>query len=252
MNQILITEKIYVTPELKKKKKMYKFEFFLSIFLVCLLSSFYIYAEYDKNKNEKISQELLASVNIQQQDIDNTTISQEKNIITVVLDDEDGEVVDTEELVEETMNKPEIVMHTSENGYEYYTIAIINIPKIDVNYPIIRGMTGSKEETEELLKISPCKFHGADPNKEGNFCIVGHNYRNTKFFSKVPTLELGDTVEITDLYGKTFTYEIYDKYVVDPDDVRCTSQLTNGRTEITIITCTNDSQNRWILKAVAI
>lgn len=252
MNQILITEKLYVTPELKRKKKMYKFEFFLSIFLVCLLSSFYIYAEYDKSKNEKISQELLASVNIQPQEVDNTTISQERNIITVVLDDEESEViVDTEELVEETLEEPEIVMHTSPNGFEYYTLAIINIPKIEVNYPIICGTTGSVEETEELLKISPCKFHGAAPHEEGNFCIVGHNYRNTKFFSKVPTLELGDTIEITDLYGKTLTYEIYDKYVVDPDDVRCTSQLTNGRTEITLITCTDDSQNRWILKAVA-
>ena len=28
MNQILVTEKIYVTPELKKKKKTYKIEFF--------------------------------------------------------------------------------------------------------------------------------------------------------------------------------------------------------------------------------
>lgn len=256
MNQILIAEKLYVTPELKKKKKLYKIEFFLSIFLVCLLSSFYIYAEYDKNKNEKISKELLASVNISAQE-DNTTIAPERNIITVVLDEDEAEViVNTEELVEETLDEtveePEIVMHTSPNGFEYYTLAVINIPKIEVNYPIIQGTTGTPEETEELLKIAPCKFHGADPHKEGNFCIVGHNYRNTKFFSKVPTLELGDTVEITDLYGKTVTYEIYDKYIVDPDDVRCTSQLTNGRTEITIITCTNDSQNRWILKAVAI
>lgn len=28
MNQILVTEKIYVTPELKRKKKMYRFLYF--------------------------------------------------------------------------------------------------------------------------------------------------------------------------------------------------------------------------------
>lgn len=28
LNQILVTEKIYVTPELKEKKKIYKIEFF--------------------------------------------------------------------------------------------------------------------------------------------------------------------------------------------------------------------------------
>lgn len=243
MNQILVTEKLYVTPELKKKKKMYKFEFFLSIFLVCLLSSFYIYAEYDKNKNEKIAQELLASVNIQQE-VDNTTISKERNIITVVLDDDESEViVDTEELVEQTLEEPEIVMHTSPNGFEYYTLAVINIPKINVNYPIF------SETTTELLKISPCKFWGADPNQEGNFCIVGHNYRNRHFFSKVPTLENGDIIEITDMYGRTLQYAVYDKFVVEPDDTACTSQLTNGRTEITLITCTDDSKQRVIVKA---
>ncbi len=62
MNQILISEKLYITPELKKKKKMYKIDFFISVFLVCILFSYYIYAEYDKNKNEAISQEILSNI----------------------------------------------------------------------------------------------------------------------------------------------------------------------------------------------
>ena len=41
----------------------------------------------------------------------------------------------------------------------------------------------------------------------------------------------------------------YDKYVVDPTDVSCTSQNTDGRREITLITCTNDSKQRVIVKA---
>ena len=45
---------------------------------------------------------------------------------------------------------------------------------------------------------------------------------------------------------------MYDKYQVNPDNTSCTSQLTNGRTEITIITCTNDSKQRVIIKATAI
>ena len=51
MNQILVTEKLYITPELKRKKKIYKFYFILSVFVVCILTSFYIYAEYDRNKS---------------------------------------------------------------------------------------------------------------------------------------------------------------------------------------------------------
>lgn len=45
MNQILVTEKLYITPEIKRKKRMYKIRFFLSVFLICILFSYYIYAE---------------------------------------------------------------------------------------------------------------------------------------------------------------------------------------------------------------
>jgi len=240
MNQILVSEKLYVTPSLKRKKKFFKFEFFLSVFLVCLLSSYYIYAEYDRNKSEQVSQEILASM---------TTMAEEQEekleAIVVVLNSAFAEEQEVN-LTEEPQEIPSVQVATSSDGTDYYTIATINIPKIGVNYPIL------SETTTELLKISPCKFWGADPNKVGNFCIVGHNYRNSLFFSKVPTLEYGDIIEITDLSGKTVKYSVYDKYQVDPNDTSCTSQLTNGRTEITIITCTDDSKQRVIIKATAV
>ena len=50
MNQILISEKVYVTPELKRKKKLFRFEFIISVFLLCILSSYAIYAEYDSHR----------------------------------------------------------------------------------------------------------------------------------------------------------------------------------------------------------
>ena len=62
MNQILVTEKLYVTPELKRKKRIYKIELLLSVFLICLLFSYYIYAEYDRNKSEEVSKEILAEI----------------------------------------------------------------------------------------------------------------------------------------------------------------------------------------------
>ena len=248
MNQILVSEKLYITPELKKKKKIYKIDFFISVFLVCILFSYYIYAEYDKNKNEAISQEILASVKFEDNVADDTTIKFDDNAIVVILNTEDPYEIVTSEHVEEEQSVIEdevIERNTSvtSSGQEYHTVAIINIPSIGVNYPIL-NLT-----TDELLKISPCYFWGPKPNEVGNFCIVGHNYRNTKFFSKVPTLQNGDIIEITDLSGRTLKYSIYDKYVVDPTDVSCTSQRTNGDKEITVITCTNDSSQRVVVKA---
>lgn len=250
MNQILISEKLYVTPELKRKKKMYKFDFFISIFLVCILFSYYVYAEYNKNKSEQESQEILSGLTFAENLADDTTITFEENAIVVILNSEDPYEVIVEEppKPEPTVTEELIEKNTSvsPSGQEYYTIATINIPSINCYYPIL-NLT-----TDELLKISPCYFWGAEPNKEGNFCIVGHNYRSDKFFSKVPKLENGEIIEIKDLTGKTVKYKVYDKYIVEPEDVSCTSQLTNGKTEITVITCTNDSKKRVVVKATAI
>ena len=122
----------------------------------------------------------------------------------------------------------------------------------NIEYAILDGESDSVEETDELLRMSPVKFHGPEINEVGNYCIVGHNYRNSRFFSKVPTLVNGDIIQIVDFSGSTenlVEYEVYDKYEVVPEDTSCTSQETDGKTEITLITCTNDSQKRVIVKA---
>lgn len=246
MNQILVTQKLYITPELKRKKKMYKIDFIISIFLIIVLFSYYVYCEYDKNKSEQVSKDILAGIDKDENTIDNTEIKEEDNVLVVVLDDsEQNKEVNVDELVKEAENEgsQNVEMHTAPSGDQYYTASIVNIPKLNVNYPVLN------KTTDELLKISPCKFWGPDANEEGNYCIVGHNYRNKKFFSKVPTLENGDIIEITDLTGRMIKYSVYKKYVVNPEDVSCTSQITNGRKEITLITCTNDSKQRVIVKA---
>ena len=136
-------------------------------------------------------------------------------------------------------------------GYNYAKVGTISIPKIGVNYSIVKGETGTLEETEALLKMSPCEFWGYGINEVGNYCIAGHNYRNSKFFSKVPTLVNGDIIEVTGK-GETVQYSVYKNYIVDPADNTCTSQYTNGKREITLITCTNDSTERVIVKAVEV
>ncbi len=246
MNQILVTEKLYITPELKRKKKMYKFNFLLSIFLVCILVSLYIYAEYDRNKSEEASQEILENMEIGE----DTTVAK-SNVLVVVLNDDQGSDTDTQTQQEQ----PKVSTSSNKNfqatkeGYKYASIATVYIPKINVKYAVLEGQTSSAAETEALLKISPTKFWGPEPNEEGNFCIVGHNYRNKKFFSKVPTLTAGDIIEITDLSGRAINYRVYNKYQVDPTDVSCTTQLTNGNKEVTLITCTDDSKQRVVVKA---
>ena len=175
---------------------------------------------------------------------DDTTIKFSNNSIVVILNTEDPfDVVYSEPVEDDENSDDNINWLVTDSGKEYYVLARIRIPSINCEYPILN------ETSEELLKIAPCKFWGAEPNEVGNFCIVGHNYRSDKFFSHVPELGIGDRIEITGLDGRTLNYSVYDKYVVDPEDVSCTSQRTNGLKEITLITCTDDSKERVIVKA---
>lgn len=85
MNQILVTKKLYITPELKRKKKVYKFEFIISVFLICILTSLYIYAEYDRNKGEETSHKLLSEISETLSTAEDNTIADD-DILLVVLD----------------------------------------------------------------------------------------------------------------------------------------------------------------------
>ncbi len=233
MNQILITEKLYVTPELKKKKKIYQFAFLISIICVFCLSFCYVYAEIDRNNREKVSQEILAG-------IDDTTVNEDDSILRVSLEADEQE---QNVIIEENNDGNNENKYVTQNGQSYTTDAVLNIPSLGINYPIL------SETSEELLKISLNKFWGPSPNEVGNYCIVGHNYKNKKMFGKLSSIKNGDIVELTDNSGKTIKYAVYNKYVVEPDDVSCTSQLTNGNKEVTLITCTNYGKQRLVVKA---
>lgn len=240
MNQILVTKKLYVTPELRRKKKIYKISFMVSIFLVSILCSFYIYAEYDKNKNEDISQEILSGVQIESEGEVDSEVDDDTTWKILIASKED---LEKEKPIEDKKKTVKYGTYTASDGKKYTTIGTIKIPKINVEYPIL------SETSVSWLKVSPGRFWGGEPNEVGNLCIAGHNYRNKRFFSKVPKLVVGDIIEITDLNEKTVKYSVYDKYTVDPDNTDCTSQLTNGKKIVTLITCTDDSKQRVIVQA---
>lgn len=248
VNQILVTERVIMTPEFKKKRKLYKFNFFLFSFLACTLFSCCIYAEYDRNKSEEVSQDIL--MDIQLAGTDNTTISVEDDVIIVKALAE-GEGQEAEIDVTDLVTKGEKISakvneSIAEDGKVYHTEAILKIPCLGIEYPVL------SDTSEELLKKSLNKIWGPKPNEVGNYVIGGHNYRGGKMFGKLPSISIGEIVEITDLTGRTIKYKIYSKYEVDPTDVSCTSQRTNGKKEITLITCNSSGKKRVVVKAEAI
>ena len=230
MNQILATDRVYVTNKMKKKKKLYKIQFIVSVILVFLFSGWYVYSKVEQNACEAVSKDILSEIPLNE--IDDATTSDEPLVVAL----DDTEVVDN-------TNKTALDGNfTDENGNTYTYESILNIPKLGIEYPVL------SETSDELLKISINKFWGGSPNSVGNYCIVGHNYKSGKMFGKLSQIKNGDIVKLTDLSGNTLEYKVYNKFVVYPEDVACTSQITNGLKEMTLITCTNGGKQRLIVK----
>jgi len=133
-----------------------------------------------------------------------------------------------------------------ENIEGYKVIAKLEIPKINLVTNILA------QTNEKTLKISVTKFWGANPNEVGNFCVAGHNFGKDNMFKNVNKLKKGDKLFLADLSGIKLEYEIYDTFIVEPNDTRNLSQKTNGKREVTLITCTSDSKLRVIIKATEV
>ena len=146
----------------------------------------------------------------------------------------------------------EIEQTTDENSggakkkqtYKGYTVGgTMKIPKINFSYPVLDKV--SKSSIENSVAI----LYGAGLNQVGNTVIIGHNYRNGQFFSNNKKLNKGDKIYITDYEGNQKTYVIYNKFETTPEDTSFYQRDTNGKAEVTLSTCTDDSKARLIIFA---
>ena len=157
MNQIIITpsytnhiEKV----ENKNKKNLLLLQFFIVLSILIFVCIYYMFFRYDLYASEKISKKIIDNYNI--------TSLYENN---------------TDYTAKRTNQKIYDFSDSSTN-----TIGIIEIKKLNITYPILSDLN------KDLLKISPCRFYGPNPNEIGNLCIAAHNYKNETFFSKLKTL----------------------------------------------------------------
>ena len=141
---------------------------------------------------------------------------------------------------------------TNNNGNKvdymgYSMIGTIEIPKTDVEYPII----ADEDASINSLNVAIVKLYPSSDmlNEVGNTVLVGHKYKNGTFFSNNKKLEKGDKIYITDLTGRTVTYEIYSIYETTTSDSEYMNRDTNGRREISLSTCTDDTKARLIIWA---
>lgn len=119
----------------------------------------------------------------------------------------------------------------------------IEIPKTNIKYPVLTKVSKKGLETSVAIQ------YGVGLNQVGNTVIVGHNYRNSLFFSNNKKLANGDNIYITDNSGTKVKYVIYNKYETTPEDTDYMLRDTAGKKEISLSTCTDDSSKRLIIWA---
>lgn len=153
-----------------------------------------------------------------------------------------SENLETQQSTENEQNVEKEYIETEFKGYK--VCAKLNIPTINLETYVL------EECSKQALLTSVTKFYGEEPNKVGNFCIAGHNYGPSNMFQNIKKLKINDEIYLIDTNGNKEKYSIYDIYTVLPNETRCLSQKTDGNTELTLITCTPDSERRIIVKAI--
>lgn len=211
MNQILIYENL---TSKKREKLLYKFLFSLSIVIVLFLLSYYSVNLYASFRNKPTSQNMYPTFYT-------------KSLFSTSL----------------STNIEQKVEKVAESSI-FSIIGMIEIKKINLINPIL------SKTNDELLKIAPCKYYGANINEVGNCCIVGHNLNNDQFFGRLKDLKIGDTVNLYDENGNMLKYSVSEKYEVTKDNSSCLSQDTNGKKVLTLITCNNWNGKMLIVKAI--
>ena len=152
------------------------------------------------------------------------------------LEDDQDEKKDVEEEQTSISKEDEAILE------EGNVIGIIEIPSIDIRYPVMEG-TGSAVLNAGIGHIPETAGIG----ERGNCVLCGHNgSRYGTFFTQLNQISIGDVVTIIDKKGQAHIYEVTETEVVNPYD---NSIKTQGEgKELTLFTCSQKGTMRFVVK----
>ena len=155
-------------------------------------------------------------------------------------------------------DKGPVLLGMNNIGYEPApTESRLVIPKIKVNVPIAWPKAGDEESILKALEDGVAHFPGtAMPGQYGNVFLTGHSsyyaWSSGKYksvFALLDKLEIGDEI-IAWHGGQEYNYQIFDKFVVTPDNLDVLNQNL-GEKILSLMTCTpiGTNKNRLIYRA---
>lgn len=131
------------------------------------------------------------------------------------------------------------------------------IPKINVEIPVNYSLTTDDENTVENALEGGVVHYASTvfPGQNGNAAFFGHSSNNIfnpgqyKFaFVLLHTLVQGDIFYLT-YNGTVYTYKVFDKQIVSPNDVSVLNNVAGHAATATLITCDppGTSNNRLVV-----
>lgn len=111
-------------------------------------------------------------------------------------------------------------------------IGIIEIPAIGVTKYVVAGV-----ETSDLKKGPGHYPNTPFPGELGNAAIAGHRTTYGEPFRQLDELAVGDSVVVTDLVGRRFTYLVTGQQIVTPKDSWVVDTVDPTIATLTLTTC---------------
>ena len=223
------------------KKGIY--DIFLSLFLGILIiailgtAGFLVYKYYEKYKINDDTNEYLG-------DFDNYINNIENEVV-------DENLVYDPSLENQAVNEQNAaggVRGIATNALKYKGYKVdgkLEMPSVNLQYPVLEQMTNANS-----LDVSIAIQYGVGLNKVGNTVIIGHNYRSGLFFGSNKNMQIGDTIYITDSEtGTKVAYKIYNKYTTEETDTSFYNRNTNGKREVSLVTCQSNNSYRLVILA---
>lgn len=204
----------------------------ITILLILATIAFFIISKMNDDAAEKNAQDIVKEFN-------------DKKKLNLGREKEELNNVSTPISIGGTTSNTEVQGKSTRVKMENYdVVGTVRIPKTKVSYPILFPLS------KRSLEIATAMLDTQNGiNEPGNTTILGHNYRSNLFFSKNHTLKVGDKIYIKDNTGREVEYTIYRGFSTNPNDATYMRRDTKGETEVSLSTCSDDSQKRYVVLA---
>lgn len=212
------------------RSKYNKFLTVLSIILIIAILGILGYLGYDYYEKYRITKEA------------NDFLSEFDELVVELANEENNNTNTT--TPNNSTGKPRGISTDALYYRGYKVVGKIEMPSVNLQYPVLDVLTDAK-----AIEYSVAIQYGVGLNQIGNTVIIGHNYRSGLFFGSNKKMQIGDKVYITDLEGKKICYVIYNKYKTPQEDFSYANRNTDGKREITLVTCDSNNKNRLVICA---